>query len=63
MNLHRNSEGYYDPTPYPALREETEQENRMSRLVHAVRCIIDLAGFELVGRIVLRDKKSGRMFR
>lgn len=63
MNLHRNSEGYYDPTPYPTLREETEQENRVNRLVHALKCVIDLAGFELIGRIVLRDKKTGREFR
>lgn len=63
MNLHRNSEGYYDPTPYPTLREEAEQESRLNRLVHVLKCVIDLAGFEPVGRIVLRDKKSGREFR
>jgi hypothetical protein len=63
MNLHRNSEGYQDPTAYPTFREETEQENELNRLIATLRYIISHSEFELTDRIVLRHKKTGRVFR
>ncbi len=67
----KNVEGYADPTPYSALNNvlreqksaEAEAEERMNLLIKTLKNTIRLAGFELVGRIEVRDKGTGRMFR
>lgn len=70
----KNSEHYNDPTPYEAhknLRKEEQLEAArmrtisalVSALVSALKQVADLAGFEIVGRVVLMDKDSGRIFR
>ena len=65
-----NSEHYNDPTPYEAhknIRKEEQLEaarmRTISALVSALKQVADLAGFEIVGRVVLMDKDSGRIFR
>jgi hypothetical protein len=63
MNIHKNNEGYYDPTPYPTLRRENAQEAELNRLIATLRYIIGLSEFDLVGRIVLRHRETGREFR
>lgn len=66
-NPHRNSEGYFDPTAYMGLKPIIEEENALERevnmLVKVLKYIISKSGFELVSRIELRDKKTGRTFR
>lgn len=63
----RNSEGYYDPTAYQGMKEVVKQESELDRKVHSmVHCIKDvagLAGFEVENRIVLKHKKTGKVFR
>lgn len=63
----RNSEGYPDPTVYTALKRIEEQErvekDRFHKLLHTIFYICELAGFEVEGRIVLRDKRSGKVWR
>lgn len=62
-----NSEGYADPTAYygtkEIIKEETEMENKVHSLVHVIRDIVNLAGFEVIGRIHFRHKKTGREFK
>ena len=66
-NLRRNSEGYFYPTAYMGLKPIIEEENALERevnmLVKVLKYIISKSGFELVNRIELRDKKTGRTFR
>lgn len=66
-NPRRNSEGYYDPTAYMGLKPIIDEENAFERevnmLVKVLKYIISKSGFELVSRIELRDKKTGRTFR
>lgn len=66
-NPRRNSEGYYDPTAYmglkPIIAEENALEREVNMLVKVLKYIISKSGFELVSRIELRDKKTGRTFR
>lgn len=66
-NPRRNSEGYYDPTAYMGLKPIIDEENALEReanmLVKVLKYIISKSGFELVSRIELRDKKTGRTFR
>lgn len=65
--LRKNAEGYSDPTAGTAmsniLREENEQQRRVSSLIKELKSIIDDAGFDLLARIELRDRKTGREYR
>ncbi len=62
-----NSEGYYDPTAYegmkPIIKEEAHQQKRVSELVQVLKYIVDKAGFDVVNRIALKDKKTGKEYR
>lgn len=62
---YKNSEGYSDPTAGVAMGSAKKQEQEIDKLNHKVmqsfRLLLDLAGFEIVGRVTLRHKKSGRM--
>lgn len=62
MKPWQNSEGYNDPTAYGAIKAENAREAELARLVKTLKYVIDLSEFELVGRIVLRDK-DGREYR
>lgn len=63
----QNSEGYSDPTAYkglkPVIREDEEQQRRLNNLIFVLKYIIRLAGFELLNRIELKDKRNGREFK
>ena len=60
---YKNMEGYPDPTAGSLLQAETEQERRLNNLIRVLKYIIGLSGFELVSRIELKDRKSGRIYR
>lgn len=66
-NPRLNSEGYPDPTAYeglkPIIREDAIVQSKLNKLVTALKLVIDLAGFELIGRIQVRHRKSGKEFR
>lgn len=65
--LHKNSEGYNDPTAHDAMtkvmREERELQQRVNITISIIKSILDLAGFELIARIALKDRKTGREYR
>lgn len=71
MGGYRNKEGYPDPTAGEAIgtlvkeerREEKERNTAVTSLITMLKQIISLAGFELVGRIVLKDKETGKEYR
>lgn len=61
---YRNSEGYVDPTAGAAMatvkrEENAELNDRNHRLIQVIR---NIAGFEIVGRVTLKHKKSGKVF-
>ncbi len=60
MNDRKNSEGYSDPTAYMALKKDDE---RFHKLLRTIFDICDSADFEIKGRIVLVDRKSGKIWR
>lgn len=64
---YRNSEGYRDPTAGEAVgtaaKEEKKRNEAVTSLITMLKQIISLAGFELVGRIVLKDKGTGKEYR
>lgn len=65
--LNKNSEGYADPTAHDAIskvvREENERQRRVSAVIGVIKSVVDLAGFDLMNRVVLKDRKSGREYR
>lgn len=66
--MYKNNEGYVDPTAGAAMATVKREENaeladRNHKVIHTIRSIVDLAGFEIVGRITLKHKKSGKVFR
>lgn len=66
-----NNSGCPDPTAYAALknvqREERIQNEAVDEAAHKVvstiKNILDLSGFEMVGRIQIRHKKSGKIYK
>lgn len=54
-NPRRNAEGYSDPTAY--------EDERFHRLLHTLFYLCELADFEIEGRIILVDKRNGRVWR
>lgn len=73
--MDRNAEGYADPTAGGAwnnIRKEERREERrrdteametISRLIPIMKQTAELAGFEVVGRIALKDKATGKEWR
>lgn len=63
----QNKEGYSDPTAYEGLksiiREEDEQQKRLNTLIFVLKYIIRLAGYDLLNRVELKDKKTGKEFK
>lgn len=71
-NMSRNAEHYADPTPAAAIRniinkDERQKEavrlDRIGDIVPLLRQMADIAGFEIIGRIPLRDKATGKEYR
>lgn len=58
----RNGEGYLDLTAYKAI-QSAEEEERFHKLLHTIFYLCELAGFQIEGRLVLRDKRSGRVWK
>ena len=62
-----NHEAYPDPTAYYGLKnvikEEEEMDNKVKELIHIIKAICDITGFEVVGRIQFKHKGSGKVFK
>lgn len=71
MCMDKNNEGYHDPTAGAAWnnmrreerRQEAERLSMISSLVPVMKQTAELAGFEVVGRITLKDKATGKEYR
>lgn len=62
-----NKSGCADPTAFYGIknvvREETEIDGKAHELIKVLKFIINSAGFELMERIEIKHKKSGKEFR
>lgn len=61
-NPRKNSEGYSDPTTYAALKN-IEEEEKIRKLINVLRIICELFGYSVEGRVVLRNKRTGKVWR
>ena len=58
-----NPEGYRDPTAYDAIRNITEEEEKVTVLINIIKSLLRITGFELIRRIEIRSLRSGREYR
>lgn len=62
-----DSEGYTDTTPYFAEKNITKEEKaikiRIGIAIEAIKYMAKLFGFDIKGRIVLVDVKTGKEYR
>ena len=58
-----NSEGYYDPTAYEALKNIEQEEDRFHKLLETIFTLCELSDFHIEERIVIKDKRTGRIWR
>lgn len=58
-----NAEGYSDPTAFEAIRNVERGYERFHKLIRTLFYLCELADFEIEGRIVLVDKKTGRVYK
>lgn len=67
-DMGRNAEGYADPTPGAAWEniqraDEAKRLALVSSLIPALRQTAAQYGFDIIGRIPLRDKRTGKEYR
>jgi len=62
-NPRLNSSGCKDLTAYEAVKNITKDEKRAHALIKILKYIIDLAGFDLIERIQLKNKSTGKEFK
>lgn len=66
-DLLTNGSGYSDPTAYAAIKnirkQELEESDRFHNLLDTIFYITEIAGFEIEGRIALKDTKTGKIWR
>lgn len=61
-----NAEGYADPTAEEAVGHVTKEKKRretpesVMQVINMMKAIASVAGFEVVGRIHLKDKVTGK---
>ncbi len=61
-----NASGCKDLTAYEAIKKvekDRKAEERFKKLLTAIFCICELADFHVEGRITVKDKKTGKIWR
>ena len=59
----RNASGCADPTAYEAVKNIDAETERSQKLLNTIFYICELAGFHIEERIVIRDVRTGRVWR
>lgn len=62
-DIKRNASGYVDPTAYEAIKNVDSETERFQKLLSIIFSICELAGFHIEERIVIKDKRTGRIWR
>lgn len=65
-DLRLNDEGYPDPTAYEAITRADittqEEYERHKKLIGCILRICELSDFEVIERISVRDKRTGKVW-
>ncbi len=62
-DIRKNGEGYFDPTACAAIRNADADYDRLSKVIREIKELCASSGFRLEERIVLRDTKTGKIWR
>lgn len=70
-DIRKNAEGYFDPTAFKAITKvdrEREKDHdhdteRFFMLIKSIKNICELSDFALEERVILRDKRTGRIWK
>lgn len=72
-DLRKNGSGCWDFTAYDAIKhveaknasvdEKLNQRYLLNKLLNSIFKLCDRAGYRVVGRIVLQDKKTGKIYK
>ncbi|MDC7288519.1 hypothetical protein NXH76_11955 [Blautia schinkii] len=62
-NLLYNGSGVKDYTAAHAIRKADCQPQEVNRLIEIIKNVADLAGYEIEGRIALKNKKTRKVYR
>ena len=64
-DLKRNGSGYYDPTAYAVMKkiESDIETERFHKLLNAIFDICELSDFHIEERLIIKDKRTGRVWR
>lgn len=60
---YKNKEGYTDSTAGRAIHNASKMPKHVLAVIEALRQVASLAGFNIQGRIWLKDKTTGKEFR
>ena len=67
-DLKKNGSGYYDPTAYIAIKHADSdniknRDRNFCQLLDSIFAACDAADFHVEGRIILKDKITGKIYR
>ena len=64
-SLRRNGSGYTDPTAYNAIKtlDTDDDAERFHRLLRGIEELCKESDFEKLGRIIVKDNRSGKIWR
>lgn len=63
MNTGKNAEGYADPTASAAIGQVSKEEKEVGQLIHLMKDLARICGYEVVGRIAIKDTKTERVWK
>lgn len=66
VELKKNGSGCPDPTAYKAIKRVESEKQNNDRLYKTIGCILrvcELAGYSVEERIVLKDVKTGKVYK
>ena len=63
-DLYYNGSGYPDPTAYHAMKSvDTDLDKKVRTLVNIIHDVSHIAGFEVVGKVHLKHKRTGKEYK
>ncbi len=65
------AEGYADPTAERAIKKPKTRVSRyddpewqhLTETIEAVRAVLNASGYDMLGRITLKDKRTGKVYK
>lgn len=61
--MYKNAEGYADYVAEKAIREADRQPDKITWYIKTIREIAELIDLEIIGRVAVKDKDTGKIYR